>query len=89
MQELLKQPQYRPMQLDKQVMSLWSAGNGFLDKVPVTAVKQWEADMHAYMDSSHPEVGQEIMRSKDLTDSTIEALRLALTDFNNTWTAPA
>jgi F-type H+-transporting ATPase subunit alpha len=40
--ELLKQPQYQPMALDKQVMSLWAAGAGKLDQVPVQYVKQWE-----------------------------------------------
>ncbi len=88
MQELLKQPQYQPVPLDRQVISLWAAGNGFLDKVPVPAVKAWEADMYAYMDASHPEIGQTIMRSRDLSDDTVEALRISLQDFNNTWTAP-
>ena len=41
-QEILKQPQYQPMSLDKQVMSLYAVTNGYLDKVPVTRVKQWE-----------------------------------------------
>ncbi|MCC6168403.1 MAG: F0F1 ATP synthase subunit alpha [Caldilineaceae bacterium] len=86
MQELLKQPQYQPMSLDKQVISIWSVNNGFVDKVPVSEVKNWEADMHAYLDASHPEIGQAILRTRDLTDDTLEALRLALADFNNTWT---
>jgi F-type H+-transporting ATPase subunit alpha len=86
--ELLKQPQYQPLELDKQVMSLWAAGNGYVDKVPVQYVKNWESDMHAYMDASHPEVGQSIMRTNDLAPETQDALRLALDDFNNTWSPP-
>jgi F-type H+-transporting ATPase subunit alpha len=85
MQELLKQPQYQPVPLDKQVISIWAVSNGFVDKVPVAQVKSWEADLHAYLDASHPEIGQAIMRSKDLADESVEALRLALADFNNTW----
>ena len=88
MQELLKQPQYQPMPLDKQVISLWAVGNGLLDKVPVAHVKRWEADLHAYMDASHPEIGQNIFRSKQLDDNTINSLRLAIEDFNKTWSAP-
>ncbi|GIV77202.1 F0F1 ATP synthase subunit alpha [Litorilinea aerophila] len=88
MQEMLKQPQYKPVPLDKQVISIWAVANGFLDKVPVDLVKTWEADMHAYIDANHPEIGQTIMRTKDLPDETVEALRLALQDFNNTWSAP-
>ncbi len=86
--ELLKQPQYQPLDLDKQVMSLWAAGNGYLDAVPVQYVKAWESDMHAYMDASHPEVGQAILRTTDLSPETEDMLRLSLDDFNKTWTTP-
>jgi F-type H+-transporting ATPase subunit alpha len=86
-QELLKQPQFQPMALEKQVISLWAVGNGFLDKVPVTDVKKWETDMHAYLDASHPEIGQAIARTEDLEQGTIDALRVALEDFNKSWMA--
>ena len=88
MQELLKQPQYQPMPLDKQVMSLWAVGNGMLANVPVPNVKKWEADMHAYMDANHSEIGQTLMRTKNLDDNTINSLRLAIEDFNKTWSPP-
>ncbi len=86
--ELLKQPQYQPMSLDKQVMSLWAVGNGKLDKVPVDQVKAWEADMHAYMDANNPEVGQSILRSNDLTADNIDSLTIAIDAFNEQWIAP-
>jgi len=86
-QELLKQPQFQPMPVEKQVISLWAVGNGLLDKVPVTAVKKWEADVHAYLDASRPEIGQSIARTNDLPQETIDALRIAIEDFNKTWTA--
>lgn len=89
MQEILKQPQYQPVQLDKQVVSIWAVSNGFLDKVEVSDVKAWENAAHAYLDASHPDVGQAILRTKDLSNETIESLRLALTDFNQTWVAPS
>ncbi len=40
--ELLKQPQYQPLSLDRQVLTLWAAGNGFVDQVPLHHVKTWE-----------------------------------------------
>ena len=86
--ELLKQPQYQPVPLDKQVMSLWAAGAGKLDAVPVQYVKEWEAAMHAYMDANRPEIGQSIMRSKDLAPEVIDSLSVAIDDFNNTWSPP-
>ncbi len=88
MQELLKQSQYQPMPLDKQVMSLWAVGNGLLANVPVPNVKKWEADMHAYMDANHSEIGQTLLRTKNLDDNTINSLRLAIEDFNKTWSPP-
>ena len=86
--ELLKQPQYQPVPLDKQVMSLWAAGAGKIDQVPVQYVKQWEAAMHAYMDANHPEIGQSIMRSKDLAPEVIDSLSVAIDDFNAGWAPP-
>lgn len=86
-QEVLKQPQYSPLQLDKQVMSLYAVTNGYLDEVPVADVKRWEREMHSYMDANHPEIGQTIMRTKDLPDETIDSLRLALESFNDGWSA--
>ncbi len=86
-QEILKQPQYQPMALDKQVMSLFAVTNGYLESVPVDQVKNWEREMHTYMDANHPEIGQSIMRNKQITDDLIDSLRLALEDFNRTWSA--
>lgn len=86
-QEMLKQPQFQPVPLDKQVMSLWAMGNGFVDKVPVEQVKRWEGAMHAYMDANNPEIGQTILRTGALDENTLNSLRLALQDFNNSWVA--
>lgn len=84
-QEILKQPQFQPVSLDKQVMSLWATGNGIVDQVPVEQVKQWEAEMHAHMDANHSEIGQNILRSGQLDENTENSLRLALEDFNKNW----
>jgi len=86
-QEILKQPQYRPMALDKQVFSLYAVTNGYVDDVPVAQVKKWEADMHAYLDASHPEIGQNVLRTGQLLDESVDSLRLALDDFNKGWSA--
>ena len=80
--ELLKQPQYQPVDLDKQVMSIYAGTNGFLDPVPVERVAEWEQAFYQYMDTSHPSIGQAILREHRLDDSTIDGLRVALDDFN-------
>lgn len=86
-QEILKQPQFQPMAVDKQVMSLWATGNGMVDKVPVAQVKRWESEMHAYMDANHSEIGQSILRTGVLDENTANSLRLAMEDFNKNWVA--
>ncbi len=84
-QETLKQPQYEPLQLDKQVMSLFAVTNGYVDDIAVTDVKRWELEMHAYMDANHPEIGQTILRAQDLPDESVDSLGLALETFNSNW----
>jgi len=80
--ELLKQPQYKPVALDKQVMAIFAGTNGYLDKVPVARVAEWEQAFYQFMDSSHPSIGQSILRDKRLDDANIDGLRVALEDFN-------
>ncbi len=89
MQEILKQPQYQPLDLDQMVVSLWAVSHGYLDQVPVPAVKSWEADAHAYLAANNPEIGQSILRTSDLTKETEELLGIALAEFNSTWVAPS
>src|SRR5262252_4590579 len=59
--EILKQPQYQPVPVEKQVMIIYAATNGYLDDVPVEVVSAWEAAFYRYMDANHPEIGQEIV----------------------------
>ena len=88
MQELLKQPQYQPMPLDQQVISLWAVSNGIMDDVSVPNIKKFEADMHAFLQSNHPEIGQSILRSKVLADEMADNLSVVLQDFAKNWSAP-
>src|SRR5688572_18639904 len=58
--ELLKQPQYSPVPFAKEVMILFAAGQGLIDDVPVEKVREFETSLYGYMDSSHPEILNEI-----------------------------
>jgi F-type H+/Na+-transporting ATPase subunit alpha len=83
--ELLKQPQYRPMPFEEQVMSIYAGVNRFLDEVPLDKVRQWETDFLRYMRDVKPEVGTEI-RTSGKFEAPIEAgLKSALQAFNQTW----
>jgi len=87
--EVLKQPQYQPMAVEQQIMIFWAVNNGFLDDVPLPLVQNWETAFHRYMESSHPEVGQEIVDTtvvnrKKITEDTFKKLRAALEEYKKT-----
>lgn len=79
--EVLKQPQYVPMPLEKEVTILHAVINGYLDDVPVEKVRAFEEGFHRFMETSHPEIGQRIAAEKELSDETEEALKQAIAEF--------
>ena len=79
--EVLKQPQYVPMSLEKQVTILYAAINGYLDDVPVAKITTFEASFHRFMEANHPEIGKEIARGKEITSKIEEALKKAIPEF--------
>ncbi len=79
--EVLKQNQYSPVPVEKQVMILYAAVNGYLDDVEVDKITSFEADFHAFMEASHTEVGKFIAESKDLSDKVEAALKKAIKEF--------
>jgi len=87
MQEILKQPQYAPMSLADQVIVIFAGTNGFADQVPVDRMLTWQADLLRFMESSHPEIGQEIDEKKIITDENWGGLKQALQIFRETWRA--
>ena len=85
MQEILKQPQYSPMSVENQVTVLFAGTNGFADQVPVEKMRQWEIDLVRYMETTHPEIGKDIVARKMITDDTRAALNKALEAFKISW----
>ncbi|MCK4387299.1 MAG: F0F1 ATP synthase subunit alpha [Dehalococcoidia bacterium] len=79
--EVLKQPQYSPMSLGREVMILYAATNGYLDNVPVDKVPAWELDFHEFMQTSHPELEQRINEDKEMKPEIEEVLEAAITEF--------
>ncbi len=79
--EVLKQPQYVPMPLHKQVMILYAAINGYLDDVPVEKISAFEEAFHRFMENSHPEIGSRISEEKDLSPEIEEELKKAIAEF--------
>ena len=84
LQEILKQPQYRPLALDKQVIIIYAGTRGLLDDVPVDKVADFEQQLHQYMDANHPEIGKSIMETFELPAEQEQALDAAIRQFKET-----
>src|SRR5438309_10066348 len=80
-QEVLKQAQFQPFSLAKEVTIIYALTNGFLDDVPIDKVRAWETEFHRFMETAHPELIETIQNEKALSDDTIAKLRTAIDEF--------
>jgi F-type H+/Na+-transporting ATPase subunit alpha len=79
--EILKQPQYEPMPMPLEVMSIFSVTNGLIDAVPVSDVRQWEREFHAFMAARYPQVADKIGKEKAISKETDAELRRGIEEF--------
>ena len=79
--ELLKQPQFSPLKMEEQVVSIYAGVNGYLDKLPLNKVREFEDGLLAYMRSKGADVLDTIRSSRDLTDATAAKLKTAVDAF--------
>jgi len=79
--EVLKQTQNSPMPIEKQVMILYVAINGYLDDIAVDQVGAFETNFHRFMETNHPEVNEAIAGEKDISAETEEVLKTAIGEF--------
>ncbi|MFG1698654.1 F0F1 ATP synthase subunit alpha [Nonomuraea sp. NPDC049309] len=84
--ELLKQPQYQPFPVERQVVSVWSGTTGELDEVPVEDIRRFEAEFLDYLASSHKGILDTIRETGELSDDTVTALKDAITEFKKGFT---
>ena len=87
MQELLKQPQYQPMEFEYQVIVIFAGTNGYADSVPLDQMAQWQTSLIRYMETSFPEIGKDIVAKKTISDENRAALAKALDGFRAGWQA--
>jgi F-type H+-transporting ATPase subunit alpha len=79
--ELLKQPQYAPFPVERQIVSLWAGTSGAIDDVPVEDVSRFEAEFLDFVAHVHQEVYDAILAGGDLSDDTIGSLERVIADF--------
>jgi F-type H+-transporting ATPase subunit alpha len=83
--EILKQPQYAPVPLADQVVTIFAATNGYADAVPVARMKDWEAALTKYVGTQHAGVLQAIDIDKRISDETMPTLKQACEEFKKSW----
>jgi len=87
MVELLKQPPYQPIPVEKQVVALYAGTRGFLDDIPVNAITKFERELYVFMDTKYSNILEAIRESKKLDDETEEELKKAIEDFKSQFSA--
>jgi F-type H+-transporting ATPase subunit alpha len=88
MAEILKQDQYSPLPMEKQVAIIFAATNGYLDPYPVAQCRRYEKELYTFLDTRHPELLKELAQKKDLKDVT-DRLKAALAEFAGVFQAGA
>jgi len=85
--ELLKQDQYVPMPVEKQVVSIYAGTNGYLDEIPVEHVQRYEKELLEMMDMKHRDLLAAIAEKKDLTDDITAKLKTILQQVTDSFKA--
>ena len=84
--EVLKQAQYQPLSLEKQVSIMFAVTNGYLDDVPVPRVREWENGFHQYIEANQPQILESIATTYEINEDTQKALRDAIEAYKQTVT---
>jgi F-type H+-transporting ATPase subunit alpha len=81
MVELLKQPQYRPMTVDQQILIIFAGTRGYVDSYPIESLAKFETELMAYMGSKHADLLQEIREQKKIGENLEAKMKKAFEDF--------
>ncbi|QXM06707.1 F0F1 ATP synthase subunit alpha [Crassaminicella indica] len=79
--EILKQPQYEPVRVDRQVMIIYAAINKYLREIPVNKIRKFEVEFYEFMENKHSEIGEEIRSTGNLSEELEEKLKAAIEEF--------
>jgi F-type H+-transporting ATPase subunit alpha len=85
--ELLKQDQYVPVPVERQVLIVFAGTNGYTDKFPVESLKAYETELYRFIDEKHPDIWEDIRKTKDIGDETKAKVQKALEEFGQSFVA--
>jgi F-type H+-transporting ATPase subunit alpha len=79
--EVLKQPQFQPLPVERQVLIIFAGGNGYLDGLPLTEVGHYEQELYRFCDQRHAGVLRSLAEKKQIDDAMKEQLHTVLKEF--------
>jgi F-type H+-transporting ATPase subunit alpha len=85
--EVMKQGQYQPLPVEKQIAVIYAATNGYVDGIPAPAVQRYERELYAFLEARHPKVLVDIREKREITDDIKGRLDAALGEFGKTFQA--
>jgi F-type H+/Na+-transporting ATPase subunit alpha len=85
--EVLKQPQYQPLEIEKQVIIIYAATNGFLDTVAVEDARAYETELYKFLDTRRPQLLSSLAEKKQIDDTIKADLTQTLKEFGDAFAA--
>jgi len=85
--EILKQPQYQPLPMEKQVSIIYAGTNGWLDTLPIETLADYESELYNYIESNDPSIYADLQEKQEFDDDLREKLDKVLTSFGDTFKA--
>jgi F-type H+-transporting ATPase subunit alpha len=79
--ELLKQGQYEPLPVEKQILIIYAGTNGFVDELPLTALKKYEQELYSFVESRHQDIFADILKKRELDSDLRAKMNKALEEF--------
>jgi F-type H+-transporting ATPase subunit alpha len=85
--ELLKQGQYQPLPVEKQILIIYAGTSGFVDELPLSALKKYEQELYTFIETRHPDVYADILKKKELDGELRAKINKALEEFKGAFEA--
>jgi F-type H+-transporting ATPase subunit alpha len=85
--EILKQPQFKPLPFEKQVLIIFAGTSGVLDDLPVESIGRFESELYSFIENAHPGVLAQIREKKALDDALKNEMKNVLKEFKDRFTS--
>jgi F-type H+-transporting ATPase subunit alpha len=85
--EILKQGQYQPLPVERQILIIYAGTNGFVDHLPESELRKYEAELSRFVENRHPDIYDDLRTKRELTDDLRNRINTAFKEFNESFSA--